>query len=244
MGNGHLSERTLREYRWWVGRWQRAGEPDPAEFVASFNGASSRQNARAALLWHHRTVVRVALDIPSEPRQTHTPVCFNEAQLGLVLSGARVLHPRAHPTLDLLYTTGARISELVGVRDEDVTDTHILLRQTKRHPGGMRWERAIPLFERSKEDVETLRRLPLGRVPNLIGVRAHTVQDWCRGISKMVGLHVHCHKFRATFATHLLQRGVPIHEVRVLMGHSDIATTLRYAAVTDERLVRAVSLLR
>jgi integrase len=107
----------------------------------------------------------------------------------------------------------------------------------------VRVERAIPLSPRSRMAVMELRSLPPGRVNNLFGCRAHTVQDWCRTLTRGTGLRIHAHKFRATFATHLLQRGVPIHEVQRLLGHTEIATTMRYAAVTDERLTAAVALL-
>ena len=45
------------------------------------------------------------------------------------------------------------------------------------------------------------------------------------------GIRTHAHMFRATFATHMLQRGVDIHTVQELMGHTNIQTTMRYLAV-------------
>jgi site-specific recombinase XerD len=64
-----------------------------------------------------------------------------------------------------------------------------------------------------------------------------------RQLEKRTDIRTHAHKFRATFATHLLQRGVDIRTVQELMGHTNIQTTMRYLAVADERLVAAVELL-
>ncbi len=64
-----------------------------------------------------------------------------------------------------------------------------------------------------------------------------------REIQRRTGIRAHAHKFRATFATHMLQRGVDIRTVQELMGHTNIQTTMRYLAITDERLVAAVALL-
>ena len=99
------------------------------------------------------------------------------------------------------------MNEAAGIMPEDITSTHVVLRETKRRPGGLRVERPIPLGRRSRQALSDLAALPLGRVNNVIGVRAHTVQDWCRDVSRLTALRVHAHKLRATFCTHLLQRG-------------------------------------
>jgi integrase/recombinase XerD len=239
-----LADRTEREYRWYVRRWQDDGQPEPKRWVEHFAGSHQRRNARAALVWWYRVELGRTLHIDVQPSVRKVPEAFTEAQLQRVLDAARATHRRAAPCLEFLYATGARVSEATGVFLEDLTATHVILRDTKRNArSGLRVERAIPLSPRSRMAAMELRSLPPGRVNNLFGVRAHTVQNWCRTIAMGTGLHVHPHKFRATFATHLLQRGVPIHEVQRLLGHSDIVTTMRYAAVTDERLVAAVALL-
>jgi integrase/recombinase XerD len=196
------------------------------------------------LVWWHRTELGVTLHLDTVPTVHKVPLAFTDLELARVLEAANLGHPRAEGALELLYATGARISEAAGILLEDVTTTHVILRETKRNAStGARVERAIPLSARSRRAIMALRNEPPGRVNNLLGVRPHTVQNWCRTLSNGLGFRVHPHKFRATFCTHLLQRGVPIHEVQRLMGHRDIATTMRYAAVTDERLALAVNLL-
>ena len=78
--------------------------------------------------------------------------------------------------------------------------------------------------------------------------RKHRTQllELCKAVAERAELSADdfwLHKFRATFATHMLQRGVDIRTVQELMGHTNIQTTMRYLAVTDERLVAAVALL-
>ena len=239
-----LSDRTEREYRFYVRRWQADGRPDPKAWLRTLTSDHARRNARAALVWWHRTELGETLRLPPVPVTRKVPEALTDGQLTQVLTAARVVHRRAAPTLELLYATGARLNEACGVRIEDVTTTHVLLRQTKRSAAsGTRVERAIPLSPRSRSATLELRSLPPGRLNTLVGVRDHTIGDWCRTLSRGLGYRVHPHLFRATFCTHLLQRGVPVHEVQRLMGHQDITTTMRYAAVTDERLALAVALL-
>ncbi len=239
-----LAERTERDYRYYVKRWNLDGRQEPRAWVAKQPSEHTRRCARAALVWWFRTELGQTLDVPSIPATRRVPSAFTEQELARVLDAAEVVHRRARPVLELLYATGARLNEATGIQLEDVTTTHIILRNTKRSAGsGARVERAIPLSTRSRGAYMTLRALPPGRLNNLIGVRDQTVQGWCVKLSRGLNLRVHPHKFRATFCTHLLQRGVPVHEVMRLMGHRDITTTMRYAAVTDERLALAVELL-
>jgi site-specific recombinase XerD len=145
--------------------------------------------------------------------------------------------------VDLLYTTGARLGELVAVELEDITETHLLLRVTKRRPGGLRVERAIPLSSTSRAAVCELRSMPPGRTNTVVGACRHLVQEWMVTLQRRTGIRTYAHKFRATFATHLLERGVDVRTVQELMGHTDLATTMKYLAVTEERLRDAIAVL-
>jgi site-specific recombinase XerC len=130
-----------------------------------------------------------------------------------------------------------------GVTLEDVTHTHIILRDTKRRPGGLQVHRAVPLGPVSRPAVAELSQLPPGKRNTLVVACQHRVQDWMRELQRRTSIRCHAHKFRATFATHMLQRGVDIRTVQELRGHTNIQTTMRYLAVSDERLATAVALL-
>ena len=240
-----LSPRTERDYRQVVERWQRDGQPDPETWVGERSSEATRRNARAALIWHFRVNLGKTLDIPwVGPLQRPVPSAFSVEELAVVREAALGVHPRCRPVLDLLYSTGARLAEACDITLEDVSETHIILRNTKRRPGGLQVHRAVPLGPVSRAAVFELQQLPPGKRNTLVVACQHRVQDWCRELQKQTGIRTHAHKFRATFATHMLQRGVDIRTVQELMGHSNIQTTMRYLAVTDERLVAAVALLQ
>src|SRR5207247_1756242 len=107
---------------------------------------------------------------------------YTEEELALLRDAADGVHPRCRPTIELLYTTGARLGEMVGVLLEDVSETHVQLRETKRRPGGLRVERAVPLSPTSRAACDELRRMPGSRTHNLIGASKHYVQDWMVGL--------------------------------------------------------------
>lgn len=239
-----LSARTEREYRYYVARWERAGSPDPQAWVHTLGSENSQRNGRAALVWWHRTQLGQALTIDTVPTTERIPTAFTELELATILSASEAVHRRARPILELLYSTGARLTEATGIALEDCTPTHVVLRNTKRRAGsGKQVERSIPLSDRSRPAIMALRSMEPGRMNNLVGVNHQTIQHFCQTLSRGTGLRVHPHKFRATFVTHLLMRGVPVHEVQRLAGHGNIATTMKYAAVFDERLALAVNLL-
>jgi integrase len=238
-----LADTTLRDYMQAVRRWEASGRPSPAEWVAQQVSPDQARKVRAALIWHHRTTLGVEADIPFVPQRRRVPTAFSDEEVACVREAALGVHPRCRPVIDLLYMTGARLSELCAVQLADVTDSHVVFRETKRRPGGLRVERAIPLSATSREACTQLRFMGPGRLNNLIGAGRRPVQNWMVTLEGRTGIRCHAHKFRTTFCTHLLQRGVPVHEVRVLMGHSSLATTMRYAAVTDKRLAEAVALL-
>jgi site-specific recombinase XerD len=241
---GVLSPRTERDYQQVVERWTRDGQPDPATWVAERSSEATRRNARAGLIWHFRVNVGTTLDIPwVRPLQRPIPSAFSVEQLALLREEALSVHSRCRAVVDLLYSTGARLQEACAITLEDVTDTHIVLRDTKRRPGGLQVHRAVPLGPVSRAAVIELRQLPPGRRNTLVVACPHRVQDWMRELQRRTGIRTYAHKFRATFATHMLQRGVDIRTVQELMGHTNIQTTMCYLAVSDERLVAAVTLL-
>lgn len=238
-----LSARTEHDYRQYVRRWKREGEPDPKTWVAGQSSEATQRNARAALVWWHRVELGQALALASVPQTRHAVKALTVEEVAVLRDVALGVHRRCQPTLNLLYSTGARLGELCAVELSDVTATHVVLRETKRRPGGLRVERSIPLSATSRNAVDVLRGMPAGRTNTLLGACRHAVQDWMVTLQRRSGIRCHAHLWRATFATRMLERGADVRVVQELMGHTSLATTLRYLAVTDERLASAVALL-
>jgi integrase len=159
-----LSPRTERDYRQVVERWTRDGRPDPVTWVSERSSEATRRNARAGLVWHFRVNLGRTLDIPwVRPMHQPVPSAFSVEELATIREEALDVHRRCRPVIDLLYSTGARLQEACGISLEDVKDTHIILRDTKRRPGGLQVHRAVPLGPVSRAAVIELSQLPPGK---------------------------------------------------------------------------------
>lgn len=145
--------------------------------------------------------------------------------------------------IDLLRSTGMRVGELVTL-DKDAVD--VINRECVVHGKGDK-DRVVYFDAKTKvhlenylasrdDDSEALfvsRRAPHNRL-QIGGVEA-----MLRKLGRTLGVgRVHPHKFRRTLATRAIDKGMPIEQVQVLLGHKKIDTTLRYAMV-DQRNVKA-----
>ena len=148
--------------------------------------------------------------------------------------------------LELLYATGMRISELVGL---DLGDVDLAERLVTCHGKGGKW-RMVPFGREAAgvldEYVTEVRprlskmRAPRALVLNMRGERLTRQGCWkiIKGRAREAGLEdvVTPHGLRHTFATHLLEGGANLLVVKELLGHSSIATTQIYTEVTREHL--------
>ncbi|MEE9936092.1 MAG: tyrosine recombinase XerD, partial [Deltaproteobacteria bacterium] len=148
--------------------------------------------------------------------------------------------------LELLYATGLRVSELVGLTMNGINWQVGFL--TVMGKGSK--ERVVPV---GRTAYDCLRRYVDRARPSLMksgttdvlflnrSGRAFTRQGIWKIIvryAKKAGLQkkVHPHTFRHSFASHLLEGGADLRAVQVMLGHSDISTTQIYTHVTRDRL--------
>ncbi|MFD1654202.1 site-specific tyrosine recombinase XerD [Pseudonocardia alaniniphila] len=238
-------------------------EGDVAGFVTALRSgpsplaASSAARALAAVRGLHRFAVRDGLladDVAREVRPPALPARLARAltldqveQLlaGCVGDGPGALRDRA--LLELLYSTGARISEAVGIdRDDlDIAGRTVLL----RGKGGK--QRIVPVGRPALAAVDAylVRARPAlasrGRgTPALLlnarGARLSRQSAWhaLRGAAEAAGLatDVSPHTLRHCFATHLLAGGADVRVVQELLGHASVTTTQIYTSVTVDTL--------
>jgi integrase/recombinase XerD len=166
---------------------------------------------------------------------------------------------RDRALLELLYATGARISEAVGLSVDDVTtlsddddgaddgtDVSVV-----RVTGKGNKQRVVPLgsFARAAVDAYLVRARPVFAAkghgtPALFlgarGARLSRQSAWLviQAAAERAHLaeHVSPHTFRHSFATHLLEGGADVRVVQELLGHASVATTQIYTLVTADML--------
>jgi integrase/recombinase XerD len=191
-----------------------------------------------------------ALDSPRQGRPL--PKFLSEGEVEALLRAARV---RPGPEgvrlvllLELLYATGMRVSELVGLPLAAIARDRRLL--NVRGKGDK--ERLVPLSEPAREALEAwlpVREASLGRgkasrwlFPSF-GEAGHLTRHRFGQLLKELALgagldraKVSPHVLRHAFATHLLAHGADLRSVQRLLGHADIGTTQIYTHVLEERL--------
>lgn len=153
---------------------------------------------------------------------------------------------RDRALLELLYATGARVSEVVTLDVDDVVDRDVLLLRGKGSK-----ERMVPVgsYARAAVDAYLTRARPelarKGRAGArlFLGARGAPLSRqsaWLvlRSAAERAGLtaHVSPHTLRHSFATHLLQGGADVRVVQELLGHASVATTQIYTHVSIDAL--------
>jgi integrase/recombinase XerD len=254
-GNTLLAYRAdLEDFARAAGPMATAGSDDLRRYLASLAqiGLSPRTQARrlSALRQFFLFLLREGIrqDDPTRlldaPRLGRVlPKYLSEQDVEALLTAARS-HPRAalmHAALEILYATGLRVSELLGLpRIALAGDAELILIKGK---GGK--ERIVPLSQAAKQAASALpahkgRWLFPGRDP----AQALTRQGFAM-LLKQVALEagldparVSPHVLRHSFASHMLAHGADLRSLQMLLGHADIATTEIYTHVLAERLQR------
>ncbi|WP_024598986.1 site-specific tyrosine recombinase XerD [Pseudoalteromonas sp. TAE56] len=220
-------------------------------------GLKPRSTARSisALKRFYQYFVREKLisDTPmlniSQPKAGQSlPKTLSEAEVEALLNAPNTeeaMGLRDKAMLELLYATGLRVSELVGLRMEQIN-----LRQAVVFVKGKgNKERLVPLGEEAMYWLEQF--LKGGRAqmikhatdfvfPSKRGVGMARQTFWHRikhyAILAAVESPLSPHTMRHAFATHLLNHGADLRVVQMMLGHSDLSTTQIYTHVANERL--------
>lgn len=267
-----LSDNTLAAYRSdlegfavWLQQarsvgLRRADRADVMSYLASRVGAGASRRTSARLLSSLRRFYRQQIrergmsEDPTErvdaPRADRPlPGALSEAEIDRLLQAPDAQTPlgrRDRCMLEVLYATGLRVSELIGLRLDQINLTQGVVRVTGK--GGK--ERLVPLGENAVAALEHY----LDNDRAVIAPRATASEAfvtargqgmtrqafWYRirhyALSAGIKTPLSPHTLRHSFATHLLNHGADLRVVQLLLGHSDLSTTQVYTHVARARL--------
>ena len=210
---------------------------------------SSVRGLHRFLLEEQETTEDPAREVKPPKLASRLPKAITVDQVTALLAatdGDDVVAVRNKALLELMYATGARVSEAVDLNVDDVFDREIV-----RLTGKGSKQRIVPLgsYARNALDAYLVRARPVlsgrGRAtPALfLGVRGSRVtrqNAWLiiKQTAERANLTVPVspHTLRHSFATHLLEGGADVRVVQELLGHSSVATTQIYTLVTADTL--------
>jgi len=151
---------------------------------------------------------------------------------------------RDRALLETLYSTGIRVSELVGL---DIDDVDIISGVVKVLGKGSK-ERVVPIGEPALNAIRKYLDTRAGsrvKDKDAVFLNNHGRRLTDRSVRRVIDKHIRAcsmtekispHSLRHSFATHLLDRGADLRSVQELLGHANLSTTQIYTHVTMERL--------
>ncbi|RMF19127.1 MAG: site-specific tyrosine recombinase XerD [Gammaproteobacteria bacterium] len=265
-----LSERTRQAYltdlrqleRWAQGQGGELLDLSPADLQGWLAALFDRQIGRNTLarklssirrfyVWcvaNGRLKVNPASGLQFPRRERKLPITLTESQVEALLAAPDTNDPvqmRDRTMLELVYATGLRVSELVGLRLFQINLRQGIVRVTGK--GGK--ERLVPMGEEAMAWLQSYLREAR---PALGGRELDIVFPSSRGrpmtrqtfwhrvkhYARLAGIpeNISPHTLRHAFATHLVNHGADLRVVQLLLGHADLSTTQIYTHVAQSRL--------
>ena len=259
---------TVSAYRRDLVRYVAWREANPNSSIKDFAATlidlapSSLERNYSAIRSFHRYLNRElgitdpSDELPETGKRSRLPKALTVQEITTLVDAAKdpsnPISLRDYLLLELLYSTGARVSEVVGINLNDFSESQVgdeVISVLKlRGKGGK--ERIVPLGSFAKSAIEDylVRTRPslLKRVNenalflNIRGTRLSRVSAWeiVKQAAKKSGLNTRVtpHVFRHSFATHLLDGGADIRVVQELLGHASVTTTQIYTLITIDKV--------
>ncbi|MCC7194230.1 MAG: tyrosine recombinase XerC [Gemmatimonadaceae bacterium] len=250
--------------------WERVDRAAIRAYLArlSQRGISRRSAARALsairsfYAWLNRQEIvanNPARAVGTPKLDKHLPGHLDRSQVETLLAamqmraaGGRLADVRDLAIVELFYSSGLRVSELVGVNRADLDLLAGLVkvrgkgRKERIVPVGEHAQRALREYERVRDALLAQAGQRADRTALFVGPRARrltvravqaTMKRWLERVDEGAGLSTH--SLRHTFATHLLDAGADLRAVQELLGHASISTTQIYTHTSIERLKEA-----
>jgi integrase/recombinase XerC len=189
-----------------------------------------------------------ALEVRAPKGQRRLPVTLDADTMARLLEipDDVPLATRDRAIMELLYSSGLRLAELVGLNLQDLNAADRTVRvlgkgsKTRVVPVGRKALSALSVWLKQRQALvrDDSQAVFVGTTGRRLGPRAiqKRVEYWA--LRQGLPMHVHPHLFRHSFASHLLESSGELRGVQELLGHADIATTQVYTHLDFQHLAR------
>lgn len=181
---------------------------------------------------------------PEKWQRVPKALSFDEIRELLDINENSSSYLRDTAMLELMYSSGLRVSEIISLKVNNINYEGGFLRVM----GKGSKERVVPLNERAKEKIQKYvlqlrnKLLKNKQSPYLFltnrGLPMTRQRFWqaLKRLADQAGIRISPHVIRHSFATHLLDGGADLRSVQKMLGHSDISTTQVYTKVSTDRI--------
>ena len=256
--------RDIRQFAGWLHEEEETEVVDATQLhIQSFLGhlesegrsAATRSRALASLKNFYSYVVSAGFlqespvkEVKVDRGEKKLPQILTNREIELLLAQPNSLEPkgiRDKAMLEVMYATGIRVSELIGL---DITDVHLESGVIKCSSG--KKSRTVPLYPEALKALTAYIRSVRGVLladpgeqalfVNIGGARMSRQGFWKilkhYQATARIEKEITPHTLRHSFAVHLLENGADIGSVQELMGHSDISSTQMYTHMINQKL--------
>lgn len=246
-----ITSEVIRKYRLWLNRYKNYNDDELATITQSYHLIALRGFLTYLSKRDINSLSPEKIELPKVSRKQVTFLHYDEvARLLDTISIDNEDGLRDRAIIELLFSSGLRVSELVNLNRDHVN--------TKRREfmvrGKGQKDRPVFIGEAAAGRVEDYLAARLDNLPPLFlsysrnnmastsgdyrRLSARSIQRIINKYAKLAGItkHVSPHTMRHSFATDLLMNGADLRSVQVMLGHSNISTTQVYTHVTDEHL--------
>ena len=263
----HTDSNYRRDLKRFVAHCDKNGVTDwsgvDGQHVRAFAAAEHRQGASPRTIQRRLSALRSfynfllregvvklnpGIEVQAPKAKKRLPATIDVDQMTRLLSFRtdEEISVRDKAIMELFYSSGLRLSELVGL---DLTDIDLADR-TVRVLGKGGKTRVVPVGRYAVEAIgrwllERTKLADVGNAALFVGQRGDRISP--RSVQKQVaawakhqglGVHVHPHMFRHSFATHILESSQNLRGVQELLGHANIATTQIYTHLDFQHLAK------